>query len=151
MPPDERRPDTRPPDIPAAEEGLSEAFWAVARELRHRSREALAPWDITPSQSRAVGVLLRHEPMRLRDLAEHLRIAARSATEVVDDLEARGLVERRPDPHDRRATLARLTAPGRDLAAAIRGARATESESFFAGLSATDRADLARILRSLRG
>ncbi len=80
------------------DETLSEAFWAVARLLRRRNREALAPWDVTPSQSRAVGVLTRHGTMRLSELAEHLRIVARSATEVVDDLQERGLVERLPDP-----------------------------------------------------
>ena len=47
--------------------------------------------------------------MRPSALAEHLHIAARSATEVVDALEARGLVAREPDPDDRRATLVRPT------------------------------------------
>ena len=50
--------------------------------------------------------------MRPGALAEHLRIAPRSATEVVDDLQERGLVERAPDPADRRATLVRLTEAG---------------------------------------
>lgn len=132
------------------EESLSEAFWAVARQLRHLTREALAPLDVTPSQGRALGVLHRHGTMRLRDLAEHLRIAPRSATEVVDDLEARGLVERLPDPTDRRATLAGLTPAGTETATAIRAARAAGAESYFTALDERDRADLTRILRSLR-
>ncbi len=132
------------------EESLAEAFWAVARRLRHQNREALAPWDITPSQSRAVVTLARHGAMRLSELALHLRIAPRSATEVVDDLETAGLAERSPDPGDRRATLVTLTEQGRDVMAAIRKARAAESESYFAVLSDEDRKDLARILRALR-
>ena len=83
---------------------LAETFWQVARRLRHQSREALAPWGVSPSQLRALGVLLRHGAVRSGELAEHLRIAPRSATEVVDALAERGLVERRPDPEDRRAT-----------------------------------------------
>src|SRR3954453_15901764 len=63
---------------------LSEAFWRVARELRHQSRETLEPWGVTPSQSRALGVLLRHGVIRLSELSDHLHIAARSTTEVVD-------------------------------------------------------------------
>ena len=51
-------------------------------------------------------------PMRLSELSDRLHIAPRSATEVVDALEARGLVERRPDPSDRRATLVELTEHG---------------------------------------
>jgi DNA-binding MarR family transcriptional regulator len=132
------------------DETLAEAFWAVARQLRALSREGLARWDVTPSQSRALGVLARHEQLRLSELADQLRIVARSATEVVDGLQERGLVERLPDPHDRRATLVRLTAAGTEVAAAIRAARATEAEGYFAALDDADRAELARLLRTLR-
>jgi DNA-binding MarR family transcriptional regulator len=133
------------------EESLAEAFFAVSRQLRMRSREALAPWDITPSQARAVLTLSRHGPIRLSGLAERLRIAPRSATEVVDGLQERSLVERLPDPEDRRATLVQLSAKGTETAAAMRAARAAEAEEFFAELGATDRAELTRILGVLRG
>jgi DNA-binding MarR family transcriptional regulator len=131
-------------------EGLAELFWGVARRLRHRTRESLLPWDITPSQSRALSVLMRHQPRRLSELAEHLHIAARSATEVVDDLQERGLAERRPDPADRRAILVTLTEAGVSAGEAIDAARRAEAERFFGSLNATDRADLSRILRKLR-
>lgn len=131
-------------------EGLAELFWGVARRLRHQTRESLLPWEITPSQSRALSVLMREGPQRLSTLAEHLRIAARSATEVVDDLEERGLAAREPDPADRRATLVRLTPPGVEAGDAIHAARHAEAERFFGSLNATDRADLSRILRKLR-
>jgi DNA-binding MarR family transcriptional regulator len=132
------------------DETLSEAFRSVARQLRETSQEALAPWDITPSQLRALRVLARHGGMRLSALSDHLRIAARSATEVADALEARGLVERRPDPGDRRATLVELTGPGRSVLDAIRAVSGTAAERAFDRLSQADRAHLARILRKLR-
>jgi DNA-binding MarR family transcriptional regulator len=88
--------------------------------------------------------------MRLSDLAELLRIAARSTTEVVDSLEDKGLLARQPDPHDRRATLVALTEPGIALGEAIRSSRGTEAERVFDRLSTTDRAHLARILKKLR-
>lgn len=137
------------PDTDGAE-SLAEAFFAVSRQLRMRSREALAPWDITPSQARAVLTLSRTGPVRLSGLAERLRIAPRSATEVVDGLQERGLVARLPDPEDRRATLVQLTGDGVETAAAMRAARAAEAEGFFTQLDATDRTDLARILAALR-
>ncbi len=93
---------------------------------------------------------MRHQPRRLSELAEHLRIAARSATEVVDDLQERGLAERRPDPADRRATLVTLTGAGVAAGEAIHAARHAEAERFFGALNATDRAELSRILRKLR-
>ncbi|MEU4379793.1 MarR family winged helix-turn-helix transcriptional regulator [Micromonospora echinofusca] len=132
------------------EDGLAEAFWAVSRRLRHRTREALAPWDVTPAQSRALGVLNRHGALRLSALAEHLRIAPRSTTEVVDDLETRGLVRRRPDPADRRATLVAPTEEGTRTGTAIRAARRAAAEELFGGLPPADREQLARILRTLR-
>jgi len=135
---------------PGADESLSEAFRSVARRLREASHEALAPWDITPSAFRALRILGRDGAMSLSELSEHLRIAPRSATEVVDTLESRGLAKRRPDPADRRATLAELTEHGSSVLDAIRAARGTEAERVFGRLSATDRANLARILRKLR-
>jgi DNA-binding MarR family transcriptional regulator len=133
------------------DETLSEAFWRVARLLRHRSREALAPWDIAPSHGRALGALRRHGALRLSELSEHLRIAPRSTTEVVDILQARGLVERHPDPTDRRATFVELTAEGHRIGDAIEVSRAAETERIFGALSAGDREQLARILRALHG
>jgi DNA-binding MarR family transcriptional regulator len=132
------------------EETLAEAFRGVARQLRHQAQQTLAPWDVTPSQARALDVLTRHGSMRLGALSEHLRIAPRSATEVVDALEEAGLVERHPDPCDRRATLVALTSRGGQVAAGIRAARAAEAEGFFARLDGADRASLTRILRTLR-
>lgn len=132
------------------DETLSEAFWSVARQLRHTSQETLAPWDITPSHLRALRVLMRRGVMRLSELSDHLNIAARSTTEVVDALETRGLVERRPDPDDRRATLVVLTEHGTSVLDAIRTARGTEAQRAFGRLSQADRAHLARILRKLR-
>ena len=132
------------------DETLSEAFRSVAGRLRETSQQALAPWDITPSQLRAMRVLARHGVMRLSALSDHLRIAARSATEVADALEARGLVERRPDPDDRRATLVELTEHGASVVAAIRASRGSEADQAFSRLSPADRDQLARILRQLR-
>jgi DNA-binding MarR family transcriptional regulator len=135
--------------VEGQQEPLSEAFWAVARQLRQLSRQTLAPWDVAPSHSRALGMLLDHGVMRLSELSDHLHIAPRSTTEVVDGLQERGLIERRPDPHDRRATLVALTAEGTRVGTAIRTARAAEAEALFGVLSGEDRAELTRILHRL--
>jgi DNA-binding MarR family transcriptional regulator len=134
----------------AADDNLAEAFWAVARRLRHRTRVALEPWDLSPSLARALSVLARQGELRLSALAEKLRIVPRSATEVVDDLQRSGLVERRPDPADRRAVLVVLTAEGDRISREIQQAREAEGARFFAALDAADRADLARVLSKLR-
>ena len=143
---------TQDPDLEgrsdsADDETLAEAFWAVARQLREISQETLAPWDVSPSHLRALRALRRHGVMRLSELSDRLHIAPRSTTEVIDALEARGLVQRRPDPGDRRATLVEVTGHGASVLDAIRG---TEAERVFGRLSRADRAHLARILRKLR-
>jgi DNA-binding MarR family transcriptional regulator len=123
---------------------------AVARQLRERSAETLAPWDITPAHLRALRTLARHGTMRLSELSDRLQIAPRTATEVVDALQARDLVRRRADPVDRRAILAEVTERGADVLAEIRATRGTEAGRIFGRLSLAERADLARILSKLR-
>ena len=130
-----------------AEPSLAMAVWSVARRLRHASRDALAPWDVTPAQVRALVVLARHGVLRPGALSEHLHIAPRSGTEVVDALEERGLVARTPDPEDRRATLVALTDRGTGVVGTIQVARAAEADRFFAVLAPEERTELARLLR----
>lgn len=137
-------------DVPT--DSLGEAFGAVARRLRVASMAALAQYDVTPSQVRAIRVLAAHDTggVRSKALADHLRIAPRSATEVVDALEEKGLVTRSPDPGDRRATLVSLSDRGRALAEEVRRTRGVASEQLLERLTQTDREDLARILRKLQ-
>jgi DNA-binding MarR family transcriptional regulator len=148
---EETGPDQTGPDQTGTDETLADAFRSVSRQLRETSQETLAPWDINPSQFRALRMLNHHGAIRLSDLSGRLHIAPRSATEVVDALESRGLVERRPDPSDRRATLVELTAHGTGVLHAIRAARGTEAERVFDQLTPADRDHLARILRQLQG
>src|SRR4051794_14037682 len=134
---------------PDDDDDLSELFWRVARQLRGGAKDTFDRLDVTPGQARALGVLTRHGLMRLSELSEHLRIAPRSTTEVVDGLEGAGLVERRPDPHDRRATLVAVTERGAGVAKEIRAARRDAAARFFGTLDAADRTHLVRILRAL--
>jgi DNA-binding MarR family transcriptional regulator len=138
------------PADPAGDESLADAFGAVARQLRERSAETLAPWDITPAHLRALRTLARHGTMRLSELSERLEIAPRTATEVVDALQAGDLVRRRADPADRRAVLVEVTERGTEMLAEIRAARGTQAGRIFGRLGPADRAELARILGKLR-
>ncbi|SHH11268.1 MarR family winged helix-turn-helix transcriptional regulator [Geodermatophilus nigrescens] len=121
----------------------------AARTQRRRWLDALAPWDLTPHHARALRAVAGRDGTRLSDLAEALRIAPRSATEVADALQARGLVERTPDPADRRAVVLRATEEGLRVRAEVDAARAADSRELLARLSPDDRAQLARLLRAL--
>ena len=128
---------------------LGELVIRVARTLRRRYAEALAPWDLSPHQARALRVVGARDGVRLSELAEALRIAPRSATEVADGLAERGLVERAADPGDRRAVLLRVTPAGERVQREVEQARGADAQELFARLPAADRADLERILRRL--
>ncbi|MBF4995026.1 MarR family transcriptional regulator [Arthrobacter gandavensis] len=133
---------------------LGELMHAAFRGLRGRWMKQLAPFDLTPHQFRALNAAARRGNdggLRLKDLAESLRIAPRSATEVVDQLEAKNLVHREPDPSDRRATLITLTEQGARIRSEVREDRARQADEYFAALSAEDRAELERILGQLAG
>jgi DNA-binding MarR family transcriptional regulator len=128
---------------------LGDLLMRVARTQRRRWRDVLAPWDLSPHQARALKVVSERDGVRLSDLAEALHIAPRSATEVADGLQERGLIERTPDPGDRRAVLLRPTEEGRRIRGEIGAARAADSAELFGRLSPADRAELARVLRAL--
>ena len=134
-------------DSPTTE--LGDLLMRAARTLRRRFGAVLTPWELSPHQARALRVVSSRDGVRLSALAEALRIAPRSATEVADGLQERGLVQRETDPADRRAVVLRLTDAGRRVQREVDDARAADAAELFGRLSAADRADLARILRSL--
>lgn len=124
---------------------------ALARRVRRATLDALATWDVTPSQSRALRVVADAGGIRPSTLAETLRIAARSATEVVDALEDRGWVRRSPDPGDRRATVLTLTEEGRELVDHVDVARREASQQALAVLTPAQRRTLHDILTVVVG
>lgn len=137
---------------PARQPDTGDLVMALARRVRRASAEALAQWHLTPSQSRALRVLSSSpDGMRPSVLAEHLRIAPRSATEVVDALEVRGWVQRAADPTDRRATTVTLTGDGRDLVGRIDDVRREASEQVLDVLAPDQRRTLHEILTVVVG
>lgn len=130
-------------------DSLGELLPDAARALRRRWIAALAPWDLSPHHIRALRRIHELGTPRLSQVAEALRIAPRSATDVVDALERRGLVVREADPADRRATCVHLTDEGARVMAEIGAARRRESDAWFGRLTARQREDLAALLAVL--
>lgn len=137
---------------PARLPDTGDLVMALARRVRRAYAEALAEWQVTPSQSRALRVLAsRDDGMRPSVLADALRIAPRSATEVADALVDRGWVQRAADPTDRRATTLTLTSEGRDLVGRIDDVRRQASEQVLEVLPAAQRRTLHEILTVVVG
>jgi len=118
-------------------------------ERNDRRAEATAQLGMSFIRIKAVGHLAR-EPMTMSELAASLAVDAPYTTVVVDDLEGRGLVERRPDPQDRRRKIVAVTAAGRGLAR-----RASDllddPPAVLAALPAGELAQLDRIMQLLVG
>lgn len=132
-----------------AEPDLADLLLRVARALRRRGADVTAPWGLAPHHARALRVLAHQGHARPGELARQLRVTPRSVTDVVDALEERGLVIRRPDPADRRATALSLTMEGERLVEEIDAARRTDAEAYFARLDERDKEALRRILADL--
>ncbi|MFX0538409.1 MarR family winged helix-turn-helix transcriptional regulator [Ornithinimicrobium sp. Y1847] len=156
-------PPSSDPVLSADHAALSEVdlLMRVARRWRHLGSDSggeSADGDraLSPHQARALLALARMERraaecghphgIRVSHLAAHLGIAPRSATEVADALEELGLVERAPDPTDRRAVLLTLTGEGRHTVGVVRDRRRAAAEEALAALAEPDRAELRRLL-----
>ncbi len=81
-----------------------------------RASRALDVHGLSFAEIRLLEALLRSQSgRRPTDLAGELHLTGSGVTRALLPLEKRGIVERRPDPQDGRASLARLTPAGRTL------------------------------------
>lgn len=84
-----------------------------------------------------------------RELAEFLRLDPSQVVSLVDDLQARGLVQRRPDPADRRANVVVATEAGRQVAADARETARRAEQQVHGQLTRDQRQTLTELLRVL--
>lgn len=102
-------------------------------------------FGLTPLEVRLLRALDPDRPEPMARLSEATACNPANTTAVVDRLEARGLVERRPDAHDRRIRTIGITPAGEELRARL-CARASTPPPWLSGLPAGDRIELERIL-----
>src|SRR3954447_8223313 len=97
---------------------LSREVWLLMSDLvldHQRRREVSEAVGLSFSRTRAVR-RVADAPMSMGELAAALGIDRPNATVLVDDLEAHGLVRRRPHPTDRRAKVVEATRKGKSVA-----------------------------------
>jgi DNA-binding MarR family transcriptional regulator len=146
--------EPHPPDKGTSDKGASDQVAQLAEllactswRLRRAARSELEPLGLTFGQARALRLLARaDEPVRMGELAARLEVVPRSATSMVDALEAAGLVSRQADPLDRRSVRVGLTTLGDDLLARLGRARRASAEALFARLDAAQRERLLELL-----
>jgi DNA-binding MarR family transcriptional regulator len=105
-------------EYPEGDSLSTECFLNVLRASEQMwdelTRRLKVDYDLSPSGANIMAIIDgAGEPLTPGVIAERAIIAAASTTSVLDTLERRGLVERRPHPSDRRKVLVDLTASGR--------------------------------------
>jgi DNA-binding MarR family transcriptional regulator len=95
-------------------------------------------------------IALDRSPIRTQAvLAEAIGADKTRIIPTLDELQAQGFIERRPDPDDRRARLLTLTSAGREVKDAVQTAIQRGEERWLGTLSSGDRAVFLRILEQL--
>ncbi|MEV4441476.1 MarR family transcriptional regulator [Streptomyces sp. NPDC049577] len=135
-----------PPTDPLTVEVVELIATVVAR-YHEEYEEAAGKHALTGAQARVLALLSR-EAMPMRRIAQQLKCEPSNVTGIVDRLETRGLVERRPDPDDRRVKLAAATEEGRETSARLRASLNFAREP-LAGLSEQERTTLRDLLRRM--
>lgn len=121
----------------------------VGTDSRRRWARTLTEQEITPHHYSALIALDQLGAMSQQQLSRLVGIDPRNAVPVIDQLEARGLLERNPDPTDRRRHAVTLTAPGKTLLCELRNAADEEERNLLAPLSTSERRTLHALLTKL--
>jgi DNA-binding MarR family transcriptional regulator len=128
--------------------------WALMQRLfgpqRRRFMALASEYELSPPQLGALKALDPDHPLAMSQLAGVLGCDNSNVTGIVDRLEYRGLVERRPADHDRRVKLLALTDEGRALRDSL-AERLHAPPAELAALSAADQRTLRDILARALG
>jgi MarR family 2-MHQ and catechol resistance regulon transcriptional repressor len=139
---------------PAAEKRALDAYVKLRRAVNAialSEAEAMRSAGLTESQFGALEALHHLGPLCQHELAGKVLKSAGNMTTVVDNLERRGLVERRRDGVDRRVVTVHLTATGRELVREVFPRVVEVLMQAFSNLSAREQEQLAALCRRLGG
>jgi DNA-binding MarR family transcriptional regulator len=109
---------------------LYSAMW----QRFHTHKQPILGSDVTPRMLGILRHLAESGPLTVGEQAMHLGMSRANATEVIDRLEAKELVERMRDEHDQRRVFVWLTAEGRRRVASL--ADSVIDDPFVAAVSA---------------
>jgi DNA-binding MarR family transcriptional regulator len=116
-----------------------------------RFRELLAPAGLGPREFAVLRQVAGDEGVSQHGCGMALKVAPSRMVVLIDELEAKGLLERRPNPTDRRARALYLTQSGRDALAQAYQAAARNEAEVFGSFSADEREELRRLLQVVAG
>jgi DNA-binding MarR family transcriptional regulator len=132
-------------------EQIDQDLAAIRRVLRHSLEIEEVRAGLTVPQTAVVRVVVRNPGISLKALSEQLSLAHSTVSGIVDRLEKRGLLARRPDPEDGRANCIHPTQPVEEfvkkrLPEFSRG----PLQKALASAKASERAEISAAVRRLR-
>jgi DNA-binding MarR family transcriptional regulator len=138
--------------VSGPDEGTLSAVLAAAGRLEERLEASLVEVGLSVSKFDAMDQLISaDQPLTLGELAGRLHCVRSNITQLVDRLEAEGLVKRGSCPDDRRAVRAMVTPAGRERHEAGVAAIRSVQEELAGRLDAGDRKRLTQLLSALVG
>jgi DNA-binding MarR family transcriptional regulator len=111
--------------------------------------ERMQGFDLIPAHAGVLRIVQASEGISQQALGAALGVAASRLVTLIDDLEERGLVERRDQPSDRRSYALFLTGKGRGVLKSIAHAARDHQEALCAALNAREREQLAALLKRI--
>ena len=135
------------PDPPDPAPGLAFLLSQVGAHSAVRFAERLEPLGFKPQHAGILRVIRQEDGLSQQALGERLGMFPSRLVGIIDELEKRGLVERRDRPADRRSHALHLTAAGRAALEQIGKVSREHQAAVCAALSDAEQARLAELLR----
>jgi len=122
----------------------------VSRMMRRAFNKHIENSSLTLAQARALVYVSRHGGIRQSHLADMLEILPITLTRLIDQLVEEGLVERKPDPNDRRAHKIFITDQAPPILTSIQKAAACIQNDALIGLDESQASQLLSTLQTMR-
>lgn len=119
---------------------------STARDIRIAYDQCFEPLGLNLSQASLIGYVNQNGPMTQTQLAAALVLGRAATGSLVDQLEKRGLVQRVPDPDDRRVWMVENTEAGSEMAVAVVEVDRQLRTRLRNGISPAERRQLADLL-----
>jgi DNA-binding MarR family transcriptional regulator len=113
---------------------MLEGFHAIKRALAGSKKLQRRVHELTPSQWLAVSVIARTEAASVKDIREALGVSSSAVTQLVQELEKGGYVEKHLDPSDRRSQRITLSSAARRAADSMKRSMLAHADKLFSAL-----------------
>lgn len=138
------------PDLDTAPIEILGRVQRIASICTHRLDLNLEQHGLTPSEFGVLGALARAgRPLRASEVVSTTMLSGASITKIADSLAERGLLARQKSTRDKRVVLLELTAAGQSVVDAQFPRRLADDRELIAGLTPTEQATLAGLLRKV--